>query len=164
MGSCHWGKERAQKPLNKIPLSSLWNQHLRQFSAAAGMLRWAGSCRTECRPACGTALLPECPRSSAPASSRLRFSYAPARLCGRGKRSTSNFAAKSARPKSQPLQTHLWKDTNLAGEFPYTAQAIPGGARVLPETPGSHPDTTSWGEQSSWWGLGDWDSPLRFLG
>lgn len=103
MGSSDWGKEKAQTLLNQIPLSSLWNQHLHQFSAAAGRLRWAGSCRSECRPACGTAQLPGCPQSSAPASSRPRFSYAPARLCGGGKRSPSNFAAKPARPKSQTL-------------------------------------------------------------
>lgn len=39
-----------------LPSGRVWSQVICLFSVAAGLQHWAGSCRSECRPACETAL------------------------------------------------------------------------------------------------------------
>lgn len=78
-------------PRTELPLKILWSPCLHLSSAVTELLHWADSCRTGCKPACGTARPPGCPQSSALASFRPQSSFAPARPCNQHKLSVSKW-------------------------------------------------------------------------
>lgn len=62
------------------PSGRVWSRVTCLFSAAAGPQHWAGSCRSECRPACERALRTEYHPPPAPASALQTSSYGHAEL------------------------------------------------------------------------------------
>lgn len=63
-----------------LPSGRVWSQVTCLFSVAAGLQHWAGSCRSECRPACERAQRTGYHPPPAPASSLQPSSYGHAML------------------------------------------------------------------------------------